>query len=293
MDNDNNSACEQRPKIGVVLGGGGVRTLAAVALFEFLDEIGLEIDLLTGASGGAIMVALRGAGVPPSDMLAIGRSLWQPKLYSQPDYRTMLDILELPFGRFSPGAAMLKPQALRQVLDHVFKDWQVENFHPVTLLQATDITTGKSVVLDRGSAADAVYAASAQFPFMPPAAIDGKLLVDGAYTAALPILEAVKKNMDIIIAMSFESSPMAEPDSFLEYYWRFINKVMSTGDRSQTALAISLHHHEIVLINVCCEEKPDLTGPEGLAAIIAAGRAAVSANKDNILSVLDNFQHNP
>jgi NTE family protein len=137
-----------------------------------------------------------------------------------------------------------------------------------------------------------VYAASAQFPFMPPAAIGGKLLVDGAYTGALPVLEAVKKNMDIIIAMSFESSPRAEPDNFLEYYWRFINKVLSTGGRSQTALAILLHHHEIVLINVCCEEKLDLTEPDGLAAIIAAGRIAINANKDNILSVINNFQHN-
>ncbi|SMC79776.1 patatin-like phospholipase family protein [Sporomusa malonica] len=293
MGETNTSACQQRPKIGVVLGGGGVKTLAAIALFEFLDEMGLEIDLLVGASGGAIMAALRGADVRTDNMPAIGRLLWQPKLYSRLDYRTMLDILELPFGRFDPGAAMLKPQALRQVLRNIFKDWQVENFHPVTLLQATDINTGKNVVLDNGLAADAVYAASAQFPFMPPAAIDGKLLVDGAYTAALPVLEAVKKNMDIIIAMTFENNPMSEPDSFLEYYWRFINKVLSTGERSQTALAIVLHHHEIILINVCCDEKPTLMEPDGLAAIVAAGRAAVNMNKQNILSVIETFSNNP
>ena len=293
MDNTADSLCQQRPKVGVVLGGGGVKTLAAIALFEFLDEAGLAIDLLAGASGGAIMAALRGAGIRPDAMPAIGRLLWQPKLYSRPDYRTMLNILELPFGRFSPGAAMLKPHALKQVLGNIFKDQRIENFHPLTLLQATDITTGQSVVLDSGPAADAVYAASAQFPFMPPAAIGGKLLVDGAYTAALPVLEAVKRNMDIIIAMTFETPPQSQPDSFLEYYWRFINKVLATGERSQTALAIVLHHHEIVLINVCCDEQPDLHGPDGLAAIIAAGRAAINNNRRNIMNSFDSFYNNP
>lgn len=292
MSNLHLGAEKKRPKVGVVLGGGGIRALAAAALFEFLDEIDLETNLLVGASGGAVMAALRGAGIPSADMPEIGRLVWQPKLYSRLDYRTMLDILELPFGRFNTGAAMLKPQGLRQVLSTIFKENRLENFRPATLLQTTDITTGKSVVLHSGLAADAVYAASAQFPFMPPLAIDGKLLVDGAYTTALPILEAVKKNMDIIIAITFETSPAAEPDSFLEYYWRFINKVLATGERSQTALAISLHHHEIVLINVSFEETQNLFSADGLAAIMAAGKSAISNNKENIIAAIDTYYNN-
>jgi NTE family protein len=57
-----------RPKIAVVIGGIGVRAVAAIPLFEFLDEVGIKADLLIGSSGGALMVAMRGAGYRTAEM---------------------------------------------------------------------------------------------------------------------------------------------------------------------------------------------------------------------------------
>jgi len=53
---------KRKPRIGVVIGGGGLKCLAAVSLFEFLNEKDIDVDLLVGCSGGAIMAALYGAG---------------------------------------------------------------------------------------------------------------------------------------------------------------------------------------------------------------------------------------
>jgi predicted acylesterase/phospholipase RssA len=48
------SSVERRPKVGVVLGSGGIKPFSAIALFEFLDEMGIVVDLLVGCSGGGL-----------------------------------------------------------------------------------------------------------------------------------------------------------------------------------------------------------------------------------------------
>ncbi len=52
------AAPERRPKVGVVIGSGGLKALSAIALFEFLNEAQIDIDLLVGCSGGGLMADL-------------------------------------------------------------------------------------------------------------------------------------------------------------------------------------------------------------------------------------------
>jgi NTE family protein len=59
------------------------------------------------------------------------------------------------------------------------------------------------VVLERGLVCDALYASSALFPILPPIQIDGRWVRDGYYTSPLPVSEAVKHDMDVIIALTF------------------------------------------------------------------------------------------
>jgi len=57
-----------RPKIGVVLGSGGIKALASIPLFDFLYDAGIDIDLLVGCSGGGVIAGLRGAGYDTEQM---------------------------------------------------------------------------------------------------------------------------------------------------------------------------------------------------------------------------------
>ncbi len=276
----------RRLKIGVVVGGGGVRTLAAGPLFSLLADNKIEPDLLVGVSGGAIMAALRGSGVPAASLPEVARRFWQPSLYGRLDYRTLLDVAGLPFGRFRKEAAMMRSERLRQVYREVFQERTLESMSPQTVLQATDLAAGQAVMLESGLATDAAYASAAQFPFMPPACIGGRLLVDGSYISALPVLEAVKRHMDVILAIGFENNQHGKPDGLFDHYWQFISKVLATGERSQTALAIALHHHETVLINVRFDQPSEAETDQGLAAIVAAGRQAVAAREGEILQAV-------
>ena len=51
-----------KPKVGVVLGSGGIKPLASVALFDFLEESEIDCDLLVGCSGGSLIAGAKSLG---------------------------------------------------------------------------------------------------------------------------------------------------------------------------------------------------------------------------------------
>jgi NTE family protein len=201
---DKDTTTERRPKVGLVLGGGGLKSLAAIALFEFLNGAHIDIDLLVGCSGGSIMAALRGAGYNTAQMRDFITQLLNKKLLRNIDYRSVAGIARLPFGRFDKSSGILKAEPINKVYRHIFKDLKLEDLHPETILQATDYQTGEGTVLSTGLVADAVYASGALFPILPPIQIGGRWFVDGAYSSNVPIMEAVKRNIDVIITVIFE-----------------------------------------------------------------------------------------
>src|SRR5262245_506573 len=81
---------ESRLRVAVVIGAIGVRAAAAIPLFEFLDEANVEVDLLIGSGGGAMMAAMRGAGIEPRRMRELVARMHKEKPFSQIDYRTLL-----------------------------------------------------------------------------------------------------------------------------------------------------------------------------------------------------------
>jgi len=97
-----------RPKIGVVLGSGGIKALASIPLFDFLYEAGIDIDLLVGCSGGGVIASLRGAGYDTDQMRKFAYDVWVRELFTKVDYRSALAIPNLPFGRFDQSSGILK-----------------------------------------------------------------------------------------------------------------------------------------------------------------------------------------
>jgi len=208
----------RKPKIGVVIGGGGLKCLSAVCLFEFLNEAKIDIDLMVGCSGGAIMAALYGAGYNSAQMRdAITQSL-NKKLFSKLDLRSLAGIAGLPFGRFDKSSGILNSGPIRQMYHRIFGDLKLEDLKPETIMQTTDYQTGDSVILQKGLVADAVYASGVWFPILPPINIDGRWFIDGSYNSHVPVMEAVKRNMDIIIVMMFEEKLDPDPRGFINCY---------------------------------------------------------------------------
>jgi NTE family protein len=283
------SSVERRPKVGVVLGGGGLKCFAAIALFELLDEIELEVDLLVGCSGGGIAAAARGAGFSPAEMRALIDELADREIFSSVDYRTLLGLAHLPFGRFDKGAGVLKADRLRQAYRQVFKDLNLEDLHPTILLQTTDILTGEGIVLSQGPVTDALCATTALFPLLPPFCIEGRWLIDGAYSSLVPVMEAVNHNMDVIIVFSVSTQSAANPGGFFEYFSNLINRTQIAHVRQEMALAIDLHHHEIVIVNVPFYQDIQMWDVEKVPVVLETGQKVVEQKKKEILLAIASF----
>jgi NTE family protein len=282
------SSVERRPKVGVVLGSGGIKTFSAIALFEFLDEMDIDIDLLIGCSGGGLAAAARGAGYNPAQMRNLIGKFVDRSVFSSVDYRTILGLARLPFGRFDKGAAILKADRIRQSYQDVFKDLELEDLRPTTLLQATDVLTGEGVVLSHGSVVDAICATTSAFPMLPPVCIEGRWLVDGAFSSSLPVMEAVKRNMDVIIAVAFRHRFAEEPSDFLDYFTTFFGRPYVLEER-EMALAIDLHHHEIVIVDVHFDRIIHMWDMDEIPFILETGQKTVDRKKRAILSAIESF----
>jgi NTE family protein len=291
MTNANNvaPARAQRPTVAVVTGSGGIKTFGAVALYEFLNEAGIRPDLLVGCSGGALMTGLFATGYSPSGMLDLIPELIKPDLFSKIDYRALLGIPRLPFGRFDLARGIIVPDNFRAAHRRVFGPARLEDLPTPTLIQATDFHTGDGYVLSRGLLTDAVYASGALFPALPMIQIEGRWLTDGAYSSPCPILEAVKRRIDVIIALTVETRFDAAPSSFTELFNLSQYLCTNTLIKNQMRTAINLHHYEIVQINLRFDRPVEFWQLDAIPLVLETGRKAVEAKKAEILSAIDNF----
>ena len=269
-----------------MLGAGGLKCLAGIALFELLEELAITPDLLVGASGGGVLAVAGATGMSSARMHELAREVVSPQLFRKKDWRAVLGV---PFGRFDNTSGFIKPEPIRAVYRRVFGDGRLEDLPIRTVLLATDLETFEPVVLERGSLVDAVYASSALPPLLPALRLDGRLLGDAFYSATLPVLEAVKRDVDVVIALSTEELAINPPRGLIRFYMYAFTRALAVSQRLQTAMAIQLHHHEIVIVRIVFDRDIDVRDTGEVPRVIDAGRRAVAAKRDDIMEALTNW----
>jgi NTE family protein len=278
-----------KPRIAVVIGAVGVRGVAAIPLFEFLDEEKIEVDLLIATGGGALAAAMRGAGFSTAHMREVAAELQRENPYTQIDYRTLLGFAHPKLSRPGIDHALKRTEELRALYRRIFGDRRLEDFEPATILQTSDCVQGKSVLLSKGPTADAVYAAGALPPEFPPVQIEGQWLLDGSFISPVPIMEAIKRQADIILALFYEETPKPDPADLLEANFNILAAYIARLSRDQMMLSIEMHHHEILMMPLKLDP---YVGPWENAAIprvLEAGREVVSRNAEEILNLVHNY----
>ena len=283
---------KKRPKIGVVVGSGGIKATASIALYEFLEEANIDIDLLIGCSGGSVFAAQWATGFTIQEMQNVTKALWTREAFSKVDYRSLFSIASLPFGRFGINDGLIKTKAIKLAYRKMYGDKRLEDCSPRMLVQTTDVLSGEPVLLSSGLIREVVYASASMYPLMPPISIDGRLLMDGVFSSPLPVLEAVQENMDVIIAMSFEERTTQESRGFVQSLMRNIDYSHRWLLRNQNTISIDVHHYEIIFINVVFDRIIGLRSVHRIPEILEAGHKAVSEKKDEILAAIENYSSN-
>ena len=210
----------KRPKVGLVLSGGGAKGFAHIGVLKVLEEAGLKIDYIGGTSMGAVVGGLYATGYNAAQIDSIFQATNFDKLINDFIPRSSKNFYEkgndelyalvLPFNKFNIGI----PQALSKglynfnLLSRLTRNVRhVRDFNqlPIPFLCiGSDIETGKQVLLNKGNLAQALLASSAFPSLFSPVEIDGQLLVDGGVTNNYPIDEVRRLGADVVIGVDVQ-----------------------------------------------------------------------------------------
>ena len=167
------------PQLALVLGSGGVRSIAAVGIAEVLWRHGIRPQLVVGCSSGALFGALVASATEPREALEMARRLWSQELTTQRRWRAYAQLLAPRLAGFSADFALRDSSLIAQRIEQAFGDVRIEELPIPLRVTATDAVTGRPVVIDRGPLAPALRASMA-LPFLfPPVRIGSLLYCDG------------------------------------------------------------------------------------------------------------------
>lgn len=255
-----------RPVVAVVLSGGAALGFAHVGVLKVIEELGIPVDMVVGASMGAVVGGLYAAGYSPSDMERIAGTVdWQTVFNDETadspySYREKEVARRYPFSLgfgtrgFWAGRGLLAGQSITTLLElltvNVSATDDFDRLPRRFRAVAADISTGETVVLGRGRLADAIRA-SATIPLLfKPFTLDGRPLVDGGIVDRLPTDVARSLGADIVIAVEVNESPAgaaAELRSMFDVVGQVSRVLMESNTSTGRALA------DLVIA-------PDLTG---------------------------------
>ncbi|MFA1562843.1 patatin-like phospholipase family protein [Aliivibrio fischeri] len=247
---------ESRPKIGLVLAGGGAKGAAHIGVLKALEEMHIPIDYITGTSMGAYVGGLYASGMSADEIEAfidtvdwnsgfvdkVERSERQIRDKEYEDrYQIGTDIgfsfteLKAPKG-FVQGQTMAK--ILRTTSDNIPYLNSFDELPIPFRAVATDIEKLESVILDKGNLAEAMMASMSVPGALPPAEYDGRLLVDGGVVNNMPVDVVREMGADIVIAVDIGSDYLEADDisSYLSVMGQLTNFMVKNSTKQQEKL---------------------------------------------------------
>ena len=207
-----------RPRIGLVLSGGGARGGAHLGVLKVMEELHVPVDVIVGTSAGAIVAASYASGMPLAQIEREMSLLRTQMLFRDVDraetplrdkVNDATNYIGPEFGITAKGTAFPKGMvagiSIEAVLRQLTVRQRVDDFDRLPIrfrAVATDLTTSEMVVLDKGSLAVAVRASMAIPAVVDPVELDGRLLVDGGLSRNLPVDVARALGADVVIAVN-------------------------------------------------------------------------------------------
>lgn len=224
---ENVTAIKERPKVALVLSGGGARGFAHIGVLRVLKEMRIPIDFVVGTSMGAVVGGAYAAGRSVEDIEAIVRSTsWENVLADRPardalDFRRREEDVVLPsrieFAVTRSGIALppsaagnaALEQALTRLLPAGMKSEHVNHLPIPFRSVASDLVTGEMVELTDTPLFITMRASLAVPGMFAPVHVNNRLVVDGGLVRNLPIDMAKKMGADVVIAVNV-GTPLAE-----------------------------------------------------------------------------------
>ena len=209
-----------RPKIGLVLSGGGAKGLAHIGVLKVIDSLGIKVDYISGTSMGAVVGGLYATGYSAHQLDSIFSSIDVDALlqdYTPRESKSFYEkrndeiyALTLPFNNFKlslPSGlskGLYNFNLISRLTQHVSHIRDFEKLPIPFLCIATDLETGQQKLLDSGILAQAIIASGAIPTLYNPVEINGRILIDGGVVNNYPVEELKSRGIDFIIGVDVQ-----------------------------------------------------------------------------------------
>lgn len=209
---------QQRPKVGLVLSGGGAKGIAHIGVLKAIDSAGLKIDYVTGTSMGSIIGGLYSVGYSGNQIEKITKKLnWDELLSGKPIYKYVGIDEKDEFGQYSAevgikegkaqlATGLIDSQELWLILNRMFLPvYDIKDFSKFSIpfkCITTDLSNGKAIVLSNGDIVKAVRASMAIPSVFTAVDSDKTKLVDGGITRNFPVKDVKEMGADIVIGVN-------------------------------------------------------------------------------------------
>lgn len=217
-----------RPKVGLVLSGGGAKGLAHIGVIKVLEEAGIKPDYIAGTSMGSIIGGLYACGYSPHQMDSIVQRIdWSVILSDMIPLTDVVPVEKNDYNRFqlefditkdglTIPSGVVRGQRISELLSEL--TWNVANIEDFDQLPipfrcvAADLTKSKTHVFKGGDLMLAMRSSMAIPSIFTPVKLDSMLLVDGGVLDNFPVTTALDMGADIIIGVNvgFKDNPTIE-----------------------------------------------------------------------------------
>ncbi|HJV92841.1 MAG TPA: patatin-like phospholipase family protein [Azonexus sp.] len=261
----------RRPRIGLVLGGGGARGAAHIGVLEVLEKLRVPVDCVAGTSMGALVAGSFAAGMSPAVMRQnLAQADWDDMFIDNPEYSEMSYRNKTMARHFLPGSesgvgmagvkyqsAVVSGQKIKLFFNQLVRANQGErNIEDLPLplsIVATDIGSGAKVVFRDGPLTTAMRASMSVPGLIAPVDHQGRKLVDGGLVDNLPIGEVRERcRADVVIAVNV-GSPLLKPEEVGSLLTVSAQMVNILTEQNVTRSLATLHPDDIYI-------KPELDG---------------------------------
>ena len=226
---------DDRPRVALVLGGGGSRGAAHIGVLRVLVEEQIPIDIVIGNSIGAIVGGLYCANVPLTRIEEIMKDQTLSKVY-MPRF-IWARILFIPLRpivyafREKPSAGLASGKKMARFLRRQLPENRrlIEQLDRQFEAVALNLIDGNIRSFDRGDLVQAMIASSSIPGLFEPVKIGSDLCVDGGIGANVPTFKARKSGAEVIIAVAVDNKINPVPASKLSSYKFLGRRILDTA----------------------------------------------------------------
>lgn len=271
-------------QLALVLGSGGVRSIAALGIAERLAREGIRPDLIVGCSSGALFGAQIAHGMHGEEAVCLATTLWSAELTQQRRWRAYPQLVAPKLAGFGAGFALRDDRLIAERIESAFGDVRLEQLPTPLRVAATDATTGEPVVLTQGRLVDVLRASMAVPIIFPSVEVAGRRLVDGALSDPLPIAAAADAR--VVVALGFQGRMPRRVDRLSRLVAQtsttLINNLMQA--RTDAAQAAG---QKVIAIELDLDRPVGLWETSAMPYLFEAGRRAAEARLLDIVAVLE------